>query len=314
MGKCYVEKVTKVFKNEVGYQEKASNKNLDSKHTNVGKANYTKYGRDMGCNGQSWCDACVDWCFVKAYGEKDAKRLLGGFSNYTPTSAQYFKNKKQYFKRGEKTPKEGDVIFFHSNSLGRIAHTGYVYKVLDKKVYSIEGNTSSNSSEFERDGGCVAYKIYSLKDTRIDGYGRPKYDKKPSNKVKIKTKCRLYKSNTITKGYYGTLSANKQIEFISDVKKGWSKVKAVIGEHTYTGYVKNSCINKTGLSKYQIGKVKIKAYLRKKNSIKSDKIKSVKVGTKVTIISVGKYWTNVKVNVNGKNIDGFISTKKLTIK
>ena len=32
---------------EIGYHEKASNSNLDSKTANSGKGNYTKYSRDL---------------------------------------------------------------------------------------------------------------------------------------------------------------------------------------------------------------------------------------------------------------------------
>ena len=43
----YASKVIEVALAEVGYLEKKSNKNLDSKTANAGSANYTKYGRDM---------------------------------------------------------------------------------------------------------------------------------------------------------------------------------------------------------------------------------------------------------------------------
>ena len=39
----YVSKVIKTALNEVGYAEKASNKDLDSKTANAGSGNYTKY-------------------------------------------------------------------------------------------------------------------------------------------------------------------------------------------------------------------------------------------------------------------------------
>lgn len=90
----------------------------------------------MGCNGQPWCDAFIDDCFVKAYGREKAKELLGGFSNYTPTSAQYFKNMGRWHTSN---PRIGDQIF--KNNV-RIYHTGLVYKVDSSRVYTIEGNTS----------------------------------------------------------------------------------------------------------------------------------------------------------------------------
>lgn len=303
MAKCYVSKIIKVAKGEVGYQEKKSNKDLNSKHTNVGSNNYTKYGKARGCNGQPWCDAFVDSCFIEAYGEADAKRLLNGFSNYTPESASFFKKKNQYIKKGEKNPKKGDVIFFYSQSLKRISHTGIVYKVdtVAKKVYTVEGNTSSNSSQFERDGGCVAYKVYPFNHSNIDGYGRPDYDTVP--KAKIKLSCRLYKAVSTVKGYYCSLSKGTEVTYLKDMGNGWSKCKY----DEKTGYIKNTAINKSGLSKYPTKTVTKDAYFRKKNSIKSKSMKTIKKGQKVTMMHTGKVWALCKYD----GIKGFISVKKL---
>jgi peptidoglycan hydrolase-like protein with peptidoglycan-binding domain len=118
-----------------------------------------------------WCDAFVDWCFYKAYGVSNAKGLLGGnFDDYTVASAQLYKNKKAWYT---KNPKVGDQIFFTNGA--RICHTGLVYKVDDKYVYTIEGNTSGASGVIANGGG-VCKKKYLLTNPKIQGYGRPKYD------------------------------------------------------------------------------------------------------------------------------------------
>lgn len=168
-----MEDMIKVALAEEGYLEKRTNDMLESKTANAGSNNYTKFGRDMGCNGQPWCDAFVDWCFKKAYGTAEAKALLGGWSNYTPTSARYFKNMHQWFT----TPQRGDVIFFKNSQ--RICHTGIVLEVKNGRVYTIEGNTSGGST-LEANGGCVAKKNYPLGYNRIAGYGRPKYSNTPT--------------------------------------------------------------------------------------------------------------------------------------
>ena len=168
-----MEDMIKVALAEEGYLEKRTNDMLESKTANAGSNNYTKFGRDMGCNGQPWCDAFVDWCFKKAYGTAEAKALLGGWSNYTPTSARYFKNMHQWFT----TPQRGDVIFFKNSQ--RICHTGIVLEVKNGRVYTIEGNTSGGST-LEANGGCVAKKNYPLGYNRIAGYGRPKYSNTPA--------------------------------------------------------------------------------------------------------------------------------------
>lgn len=46
----YVTSVAAIASAEVGYLEKKSNKNLDSKVANAGKNNYTKYSRKMHQN------------------------------------------------------------------------------------------------------------------------------------------------------------------------------------------------------------------------------------------------------------------------
>lgn len=164
-----IEKVLSIAEAEEGYLEKMTNAGLESKVGNAGNNNYTKYGKEMGCNGQPWCDAYVDWCFKKAFGDTRAKELLGGYSNYTPTSAQYFKNKNCWHVSN---PKRGDIIFFKNDA--RINHTGIVLKVDGSTVYTIEGNTSKGK-EIIPNGGGVYKKSYSLSNSRIAGYGRPPY-------------------------------------------------------------------------------------------------------------------------------------------
>ena len=65
-----IDKLISIAENEVGYLEKKSNSQLDSKTANAGSANYTKYWRDImpDYQGQPWCACFVTWCFVKAFG------------------------------------------------------------------------------------------------------------------------------------------------------------------------------------------------------------------------------------------------------
>ena len=183
---CYAEDVIKVARAEKGYLEKASKSDLDSKTDNAGDKNYTKYARDLDRisgfyngrkNGVAWCDVFVDWCFVQAFGVANAKRLLcqpnkscGAGCKY---SMQYYKSKGRLVS----SPKPGDQIFFTSSDGSSISHTGLVYKVDSKYVYTVEGNTSSESGVIPN-GGAVAEKKYSLSYERIAGYGRPAYDTK----------------------------------------------------------------------------------------------------------------------------------------
>lgn len=167
-----IDKLINTAKQEIGYLEKTSNSQLDDKTANAGSNNYTKYARDIypALQAQAWCDMFVDWCFVQAFGNGPAKQLIcGGFSAYTPDSAQYYKNKGRYIKSG---PQPGDQIFFRNSE--RIYHTGIVINVDSKRVYTIEGNTS-NGTAVIANGGAVCQKSYLLTDAAIDGYGRPDY-------------------------------------------------------------------------------------------------------------------------------------------
>lgn len=173
---------------EVGYAEKASNKSLDSKTANAGKANYTKYSRDLVntigspyAQGVAWCDMFVDWCFIKVFGKSTAKKMINGWSAYTPTSAQYYKNMGRYFRTN---PQVGDQIFFKNNK--GICHTGIVTRVTGTYVYTVEGNTSPQSGVVANGGG-VYEKKYAKTNTKIDGYGRPLYGSSTAPAIKTKT-------------------------------------------------------------------------------------------------------------------------------
>lgn len=167
-----INKIIEIAANEIGYLEKNSKNSLESKTANAGNKNYTKYWEDIypSFQGQPWCLCFVIWCFVKAYGASEAKKLLNmpAYTFYTPTAAQWFKNNKQWCR----TPQIGDIIFFKNST--RICHVGLVYKVDNAKVYTIEGNTNGGST-LEANGGAVAKKSYSLSYGKIAGYGRPNY-------------------------------------------------------------------------------------------------------------------------------------------
>lgn len=187
-------KVIKIAEAEVGYLEKRSNSNLDSKTANAGYNNYTKYARDLfnagyyngNKNGYAWCDVFVDWLFWILCG-KDAKKAqqmicqtgeLGAGCTY---SANYYRNAGRFYSN----PKVGDQIFFGDK--GDEYHTGIVYKVDSSTVYTIEGNTSGASGVVDNGGG-VFKKSYSRNYRGISGYGRPRYDAEVVTKVESEDK------------------------------------------------------------------------------------------------------------------------------
>lgn len=175
------DKVIDIALNEVGYIEKASNKDLDSKTANTGSGNYTKYARDLDNinfyngkkNGYSWCDIFVDWCFVKAFGKARALELLCQPEKSTGAGCGFSMNFYKARNQFHTSPQAGDQIFFTDGT--SIYHTGLVYKVDNSKVYTIEGNTS-DVNYVDGNGGKVCKKAYPLNVSYIAGYGRPKYD------------------------------------------------------------------------------------------------------------------------------------------
>ena len=174
----YASKVLKLAENELGYLEKRSPEYLDDKTANSGYNNFTKYARDLHneigspfVDGYAWCCTFTQWLFLKAFGATEALKLLGVWTAYCPTAANTWKQMGQYYKSN---PQPGDLIYF-LDSYGEQGHTGIVVDVDSNYVYTIEGNTSSDTGVVSNGGG-VFRKKYSLGYSRIDGYGRPKYD------------------------------------------------------------------------------------------------------------------------------------------
>lgn len=196
MSKYYASTIIALAQNEIGYLEKASNSQLDSKTANAGYNNFTKYARDLDNipgffngpkNGYPWCTSFYCWLFVKSFGVEQARKML-----YLPVNSLaagcdyalgYYKKNGAFYS----APKAGDQIFF-SSSRGGVAHTGLVEKVTASTVYTIEGNTSTSAGVIANGGG-VCRKSYSIGYSRIIGYGRPKYDAEstpvvqPSNRI-----------------------------------------------------------------------------------------------------------------------------------
>lgn len=139
---------------EVGYLEKKSNSQLDSKTGNAGYDNYTKYWRDVypQYQGQAWCAAFISWCMMKTFGLETAKKILKHFPYvYCPTLGSLF---TKYAN-----PQRGDIVIFYRN--GTFAHTGIVTKVEGDKFYTIEGNTSAGSTVVPNGGGVFAKSYYN---------------------------------------------------------------------------------------------------------------------------------------------------------
>lgn len=135
--------------------------------------NITKYAAEIDKNwpdfyntkkqGAAWCDIFVDWLFLHEFGEEKALHMLcqpkksaGAGCKF---SRQYYEREGQLFK----DPEPGDQIFF--GPIANSNHTGIVTKVEDGRVYTVEGNS----------GNAVKAHSYALTNTKINGYGRPRW-------------------------------------------------------------------------------------------------------------------------------------------
>lgn len=171
-------KLVEIATAEIGYHEKASNSNLDSKTANSGNKNFTKYGRDLfnagffngNKNGADWCAQFPTWCVWKLTGKNKKKTeyilcVGGDLSAGCGFALKYYKAAGRF----DKTPKVGDQIFFKYNlddTSYTADHTGIVVRVTDKLIETIEGNS----------GNEVRHKVYQRTDKTIIGYGHPRYD------------------------------------------------------------------------------------------------------------------------------------------
>lgn len=206
---------------EVGYKEKRTNANLDSKEANAGSNNYNKYAAYIDTffptfyngkkNGFDWCDIFVDYLFIKSFGEKSALYMLcqpekscGAGCEF---SARYYQQAKRFFN----TPKQGDQVFFQTR--GTINHTGIVVSVdMDAKVFcTVEGNVANQVS-------MVKYPIDYL---GVYGFGRPRYEEPATVDYKAVALDVVY-------GKYGCGAERKKL--LSEAGYNYEEVQKYVNE------------------------------------------------------------------------------------
>jgi len=106
-----------------------------------------------------------EWCaaFVTVMGDISGASFYIGRECGVHRFVQIFKNKGIW--RGLEKPSPGDIIVFDWQKNGWKDHIGFVEKIENSKVTTIEGNTS----------GRVARRKYAWNDWRVAGYARPQY-------------------------------------------------------------------------------------------------------------------------------------------
>ena len=229
-----IQKVLELAQSELGYHEKASNANLDSKTANSGSGNFTKYARDLDKtsafyngpkNGFAWCDVFVDWLFVKTFGADIGRQMLCQPLNSAGAGCLY---SAQYYKQAGRlttAPHAGDQIFF-SYSPGEYSHTGIVESVSGGKVNTIEGNSSDQ----------VARRSYAIGNGNIAGYGRPKWEL--VNEAQETTYVPISSTTTQTSsstGYIPILRKGSTGKHVEDLQKSLLKLGYDVGSYGADG-------------------------------------------------------------------------------
>lgn len=110
---------------------------------------------------QPWCACFVSWVANKAGCSED---IIPKFSSCA-VGVRWFKSKGQWKRRGY-TPQTGDVIFFDWELDGTVNHVGFVEKVENGMIYTVEGNSTDDTCR---------RKEYAINNEYIYGFGIPDY-------------------------------------------------------------------------------------------------------------------------------------------
>jgi hypothetical protein len=150
-----VQEMLEIAFSQVGYVEKP--------------VNITKYGRHFKSNPAQWCGLFIMWVADKA-GYHDFPNTA-----YTPNGVAEWKKRGLWHTHGEVKP--GSIVYFDfpGDGINRVSHVGIaVLHLANNQVLCIEGNTSSQISGDQRNGGEVC--ITSRHPNYIKGWATPDYE------------------------------------------------------------------------------------------------------------------------------------------
>lgn len=159
--------------------DKVINIALGQVGTIEGKNNWNKYAKDLdeikffnySKQNSPWCSVFVAWCVWTASDKNKDKALAALYQPKKDNCGASCKYAAKYYrehKAWSKTPVKGSQIFFGDAGAkeGEEEHTGLVVSVGVSTLQTVEGNKNNKVSKCS----------YSLKDSRIIGYGLIKYD------------------------------------------------------------------------------------------------------------------------------------------
>ncbi|HVE24370.1 MAG TPA: hypothetical protein VNC22_03155 [Sporichthya sp.] len=155
------QKIIDVAKPEVGYHEGRS---ADG-HWN----NREKYAGEVpgmawvSAEGQPWCAVFNCWLDIKAGLKPNVDFPLTASCDVAGT---WFRTQKRW----SVYPAVGAWVFFGTTS--DLSHTGRVVAYDADYIYTVEGNTNDSGA---REGDGVYAKKHGRRETRVIGYGYPKF-------------------------------------------------------------------------------------------------------------------------------------------
>lgn len=170
MGSLYAKDVIEVAKSNIGYHENGNNWTIFAQV--LDDCNYYAPQKKQNV---AWCGTFCNYCCLEAAlpadrdnddKKYDAQYFLyqPSYNNYSASAAyfaRYFKDAGAFYDE----PEKGDMIFFLMSD-GNIGHVGLVEDVSETVITTIEGNA----------GDMVQRKWYDKGNSRIAGFGRPRYD------------------------------------------------------------------------------------------------------------------------------------------
>lgn len=155
------EQVVAYVKSQVGYYATAAKRNKYAQALDA--MGYIYNGKK---NGYDWCDVFADHAYIHCFGAETAIKMINqpkyGCGAGCPWSADYYRSAGQW----SSTPQLAAQIFFGVK--GDESHTGIVVGFDSTYVYTVEGNVGGG-------GGCVGARTYRRDNSRISGYGIPKW-------------------------------------------------------------------------------------------------------------------------------------------
>ena len=232
------DKVIQIAENEIGYLEKASNSSLYDKAENAGSNNYTKYWAEIKpeYQGQPWCACFITWCFVQAFGNDKAAKLLKHYPYvYCPTMSGLF---NLYAN-----PKRGDIVIFMHN--GTFTHTGIVTSVNGDYFTTVEGNTSGGNTIIANGGG-VCKKGYYNSNLPGTKFCRPEYSLVEEDELMSKEYEELKVEIEELKAAVETLNGKMIYNYVDNNMPSWAR--PTIQKMMEKGFLKgdeNGCLGLT---------------------------------------------------------------------